>query len=117
MTIYSSVLPGAISLVNWAARTNITEKAKQRLKVIDWLRLHGNNVSLTARHFGLNRETVGIWLKKFRQAGMLGLNDKSHKPKNVRKPTTDWRIVSEIVKIRRQYPAWSKYKTRRMLSR
>jgi putative transposase len=118
MTIYGSVLPGAVSLANWAVRTNnISEKAKQRLKVVDWLRFHDNNVSLAARHFGLNRETVGIWLRKFRQTGMMGLNDKSHRPKNVRKPTTGWEAVSEIVKIRKQYPAWSKYKIRRILSR
>jgi len=118
MTIYGHILPGAVSLANWAARTsNISEKAKQRLKIIDWLRAHNNNISLTARRFGLNRETVRIWLKKFSQAGMLGLNDKSHRPKNIRKPATDWKIVSEIVKTRKQYPAWSKYKIRKILSR
>ena len=117
MTIYGSVLPGAISLANWAARTNITEKAKQRLRTIDWLRFHNNNVSLTARRFGLNRETVRIWLRKFRQAGMMGLNDRSHRPKNIRKPTTSWEAVNEIVKIRKRYPAWSKYKIRKILSR
>lgn len=110
MTIYGSVLPGAISLANWAVRTNITEEAKQRLKVIDWLRSHKGNVSLTARRFGLNRETVRIWRDKFNRIGMMGLNDKSHKPKNVRRPKTDWKIVEEIVEIRKKYPAWSKYK-------
>lgn len=117
MTIYGSVLPGAVSLANWAARTNITEKAKQRLKVVDWLRSHKGEVSLTARHFGLDRKTVRAWRNKFNQIGMLGLNDKSHKPKNVRRPTTSWQAVNEIVKIRRQYPAWSKYKISRILSR
>jgi len=117
MTIYGSVLPGAVSLANWAARTNITEKAKQRLKVIDWLRSKEGNVSLAARHFGLDRKTIRKWRDKFNQIGMLALNDKSHRPKNVRKPITDWRTVSEIVKIRRQYPGWSKYKIRKILSR
>ncbi len=118
MTIYGYVLPGSVSLANWAAKTkNISEKAKQRLKVVDWLRLHNNNISLTARHFGLDRETVREWKKKFEQAGMLGLNDKSHRPKNLREPTTDWIVVNEIVKIRKQYPAWSKYKIKRILSR
>jgi len=117
MTIYGHILPGAVSLANWAARTNITGKAKQRLGVVDWLRLKGGNVSLTARHFGLDRKTVRKWRDRFDQIGMLGLNDKSHRPKNVRKPTTDWKIVSEIVKIRKQYPAWSKYKIRKILSR
>jgi len=117
MTIYGHILPGAVSLANWAVKTNITEKAKQRLKAIDWLRAHGNNVSLTARHFGLNRETMREWRNKFNRAGMLGLNDRSHKPRNTRRPTTDWETVDEIVNTRKQYPAWSKYKIRRILSR
>jgi len=118
MTIYGHILPGAVSLANWAARTsNIPKKAKQRLRVVDWLRTHNNNISLTARRFGLNRETVRIWLRKFNQAGILGLNDKSHRPKNIRKPTTDSSIISEIIKIRKQYPYWSKYKIRKILAR
>ena len=117
MTIYGHLLFGAASLANWAARTNITERARQRLKVVDWLRSKGNNVSLTARHFGLDRKTVRRWRDKFNQIGMLGLNDKSHRPKNVRKPTTSWQIINEIVKTREQYPAWSKYKIRKILSR
>lgn len=117
MTIYGSVLPGARTLANWATRTNITEKAKQRLKVVDWLRSHEGDVSLTARHFGLNRETVRIWRNKFNQVGMLALNDKSHKPKNLRRTTTSWQIVDEIVKTRKEYPAWSKWKIQAILKR
>lgn len=117
MTIYGSVLPGALCLANWATRTNLTDKAKQRLKVVDWLRNHGGDISLTARHFGLNRETVRIWRDKFNQIGMLSLNDKSHKPKNVRQQTTGWQIVDEIVKIRKEYPVWSKWKIQTILKR
>ena len=118
MTIYGSVLPGAVSLANWVFRTsNISEKAKQRLKIVDWLRSHNKNISLAARHFGLDRETVRGWLKRFNQAGILGLNDKSHRPKNVRKPTTNWNTVNEIVKTRGEYPAWGKYKIGKILLR
>lgn len=117
MTIYGSVLPGAGILANWATRTNITEKAKQRLGVVDWLRSHGGDVSLTARHFGLDRKTVRSWRDKFNNVGMLALNDKSHKPKHLRLPTTSWQIVDEIVKTRKEYPAWSKWKIQVMLTR
>ena len=117
MTIYGSVLPGIRSLASWAARTNITEKAKHRLKVVDWLRAHEGDVSLVSRHFGLDRKTVRSWRDKFNRVGMLALNDKSHKPKNVRQQTTDWKIVDEIVKIRKEYPAWSKWKIQSILKR
>lgn len=118
MTIYGHILPGAVRLANWAARTsNLSEKAKQRLKIIDWLRSHDHNISLTARHFGLDRGTVRIWARRFYQAGMPGLNDKSHRPRNLRKPTTDWQTISEIVRVRHLYPAWSKYKIQAILKR
>lgn len=84
MTIYGHILPGAVRLANWAARTNLTEKAKHRLKVVDWLKRHGGNISLTARHFELERKTVRVWRNKFNKVGMLALNDKSHRPKNIR---------------------------------
>lgn len=118
MTIYGYVLPGAVGLAHWVAKTeNISEQAKQRLKVIDWLRTHHNNVSLTARYFGVTRETVGIWKKKFETYGIKGLNDGSHRPKTVRTMVTSWLVISEIVKLRKKYPAWSKYKLARILER
>jgi len=118
MTIYGYVLPGAISLANWAARTSkLSEKAKHKLRILDWLKRHNGNVSLAARHFGLERETIRIWRNRFDKEGLLGLNDKPHRPKNFRGPTTSWEIVSEIVKIRKQYPAWSKYKIGSLLDR
>ena len=117
MTIYGRVLPGAVSLANWEARPNLTPQAKQKMKVVDWMRFHQNNVSLTARRFGLNRETVRIWKQKFDTVGMIALNEKSHRPKHLRTSTTDWKIVDEIVKTRNQYPVWSKYKIKAILKR
>lgn len=118
MTIYGHTLPGASSLARWAyTMDNLSDKAKQRIKVIDWLRAHDNNISLTARHFGLDRETVRTWLKRFNQSGVLGLNDRSRRPKNTRRPITDWKTVEEIVRVRKEYPAWSKYKIQSILGR
>src|SRR3989344_3760130 len=118
MTIYGYVLPGAISLANWATRTSkLSEKAKHKLRVLDWLKNHNKNISLASRHFGLERETIRIWKNRFDKEGLLGLNDGSHRPKNFRKPITSWEIVYEVVKIRKQYPAWSKYKINSLLGR
>lgn len=116
MTIYSYVLPGAISIARSAFLAgNISERAKQRLKILDWHKSHGKNISLTSRHFGITRYTIRSWQKKLAQFGPRGLNNESHRPKNLRQPTVSWMIVSEIVKIRKQYPAWSKYKIQAIL--
>lgn len=118
MTIYGSVLPGTISLARWAFATdNISDEAKHKLKILDWLRSHQGNVSLASRHFGLTRKTIRRWRSRFQEGGIRALNERSHRPKNLRTPTTPWKIMSEAVKIRKQYPAWSKYKIARILER
>ncbi len=116
MTIYGYVLPRAISIARSAFLAgNISERAKQRLKILDWHKAHKKNVSLTARHFGLTRYTIRAWQKKLNRLGPRGLENESHRPKTLRQPTTSREIVSEVVKLRKQYPAWSKYKIQAIL--
>lgn len=117
MTTYGSILPGAALAARSALRTEgVTDKAKQRLKILDWHRQHKDNLSLTARRFGIQRLTLRQWVKRVKQLGPVGLNDRSHRPLRLRQPTTPWETVMAIINLRRQYPAWSKYKLRVMLS-
>lgn len=116
MTIYASLLPGAASVALSALRGgNVSERAKEKLKVLDWYIAHGQNQSLTARHFGVERETIRKWWRKMQAGGPAALNDKSHRPRHLRKPETSYEVVAEVVKIRKKYPAWSKYKIHSML--
>ncbi len=118
MTIYGTILPGAASIARSAALVNsLTERAKYKIKILDWYRTHGNNNSLTARHFGIGRVTLYRWLKKFKQLGVVGLDEESRKPKHIRQPTTFWNTVIRIVQLRKLYPVWSKYKLRVLLAR
>jgi transposase len=116
MTIYGSILPGAIRIARWAEKTGgLTTKARFRIKALDWHKKHGNSISLTARHFGLTRTTVRNWVRKFRTLGIVGLKDKPHRPHNLRKPTTSIETIIEVVRVRKTYPAWSKYKIQKIL--
>lgn len=118
MTIYGSVLPGAASIARSALLTDsLTERAKYRVKILDWYRAHGKNQSLCARHFGIGRMTLYRWIKRYERYGLAGLNEDSRKPKNVRKPTASWDIVLRTVQLRKQYPAWSKHKIQVLLKR
>ncbi len=118
MTIYGSILPGADTIARSVNSGSImTEQAKHRLKILDWWRNHGQNYSLTARHFGYGRMTIYRWVRRCRQFGLSGLNEDSRKPKNVRRPTTSRQITGRIVQLREEYPAWSKYKLRVLLKR
>ena len=118
MTVYGTLLPGTAGIARNAALTeSLTKRAKYKVKVVDWWRSHGKNVSLTARRFGIERRTFQRWLSRFKAYGILGLNEHSRKPKNVRKPAVSWSIVKRTVELRTQYPAWSKHKIRALLKR
>lgn len=118
MMIYGTLLPGARTVAWSSALTDkLTEKAKQRIKIIDWYKAHGNNLSLTARHFGIGRMTLHRWIKRFKKLGVIGLNELSTRPKQCRIPQTSWLITSRVVSLRKQYPAWSKHKLSAILKR
>ena len=108
MTTYGYVLPKAGLLLRLA--TGLSLKAKHRLKVIDWHRANGANQSLTCRHYGLGREALREWLKRFQERGIKGLEDKSHRPHKVRTREIPLSVQDEVVKIRKANPCYSKYK-------
>lgn len=116
--IYGHILPGAASIARSALRTGpLTERAKHKLKALDWHKAHGENISLTARHFGLTRKTVRLWKKQLKKRGPVGLNEQSKRPRKTPLPITSPEIVTHICQIRKSYPAWSKYKIREILER
>lgn len=116
MTVYGYTLPGAASIARSAFLAgNLSEQAKYRIKVLDWYKDHSHNVSLTARHFGLTRLTLRRWLKRLKHQGPRGLEDKSRRPHQLRQPVVSPDIVCTVVRLRKQYPAWSKYKIQALL--
>ncbi|OGN11190.1 MAG: hypothetical protein A3C71_00335, partial [Candidatus Yanofskybacteria bacterium RIFCSPHIGHO2_02_FULL_43_15c] len=72
-------------------------------------------MSLTARHFNVSRRLIREWRDRLAREGPRGLDDKSRRPHNLRKPTTSPDIVIEVVRQRKKYPAWSKYKIKPLL--
>ncbi len=116
MTIYASVLPGALSIARSAYLAgNLSAKAKGRLHILDWYHSHDRNLSLTARHFGVSRRLLRIWRNRLAREGPRGLGDRSQRPHNPRKPTISPEIIAEVVRQRKKYPAWSKYKLKPLL--
>ena len=110
MTIYGTIVPGAAKLACLANKIQgLTKRAKEKLKIIDWHRQHGQNQSLTARRFGLDREALREWLTRLKQSGPIGLNDKSHRPHKFRESKLSWQIKTRILEIRKENPTWSKY--------
>jgi putative transposase len=116
MTIYGYVLPGTAGIARSAYLAgNLSAKARRRLRILDWYRNHYRNLSLTARHFGVSRRLLRDWRNRIAKESLRGLEDRSRRPHRLRQPTTSPDTVAEIIKLRKKYPAWSKYKIKKLL--
>src|SRR5579884_36963 len=58
-----------------------------------------------AERYGVRRETVHRWLRRFAEEGLAGLEDRSHRPRE-----HPWRLPAEvearICELRRRHPRW-----------
>jgi putative transposase len=125
MQTYGAILPGAASLAKMlpqgaaearrvatheGEQVRLSAPAQHRLKVIRWHEGHGRNVSRTAAHFSHSRTSIQAWLELHASRGAAGLEDKSHRPHNVRKPTWSKELAQRVRDLREQYPRWGKDK-------
>ena len=136
MQTYGSIIPGAAilarllpkqaaegraeaSLSRAQAQTEavLSRNARARLQVIRWHEDHGGNVTRTADHFGFSRPTIHAWLRRHKRAGPKGLEDRSHRPQNVRRPTWSTELEKSVLQLREQYPRWGKDKLVVLLAR
>jgi putative transposase len=125
MQVYGSILPGAARVAKLLpvqaaeARRRVAEAGKEitlsrtadhRLRVIRWHAGHGENVSLTAAHFGHSRTSIQAWLKAYKTHGAADLEDKSHRPHKLRQPSWSRELEQRVLELREQYPRWGKDK-------
>jgi putative transposase len=106
MRVFGLNIPKSISAVR---ALELSKEAKHRLRIITWHEEHGGNVSLTCRHFGISRDTFYRWLKRFQETGPGGLENWSHRPKRVRKPTWSKELEQAVLTLR-QGTGWGKDK-------
>jgi len=95
----------------------LSPEAKQRLKWIDWHLSHGQNVSLTARHFGISRQTFYRWWKRYTPGDLSTLEDLPSRPKRRQRPTWTTAQVLAVKRLREQFPRWGKLKLAVLLYR
>lgn len=112
-SVYGSILPGAARL---AKVVSVSRAAKRRLAWMDWYQRSGN-ARLTCRHFGITPSLFHKWRARFVARGVRGLEDQSTRPRHVRCPTTDPRVVDLVRKLRTANPEFSKYKLGVILKR
>lgn len=125
MHTYGSIIPGAATLARLlpaqaeAVRkrqkearreVRLSPTAQHRLKVIRWHEQHGSNATLTAAHFSHSRASIHAWLKRYKQAGPVALEDKSHRPQHCRQASWSLRLEKRVLAEREQFPRWGKDK-------
>jgi transposase InsO family protein len=71
---------------------------------------NGRNVRRTCRHFGISRQTFYRWKRRFSRHDLTTLEERSHRPHKVRKPTWAAELAERVLSLRKQYPRWGKDK-------
>jgi transposase InsO family protein len=77
---------------------------------MDYYRSHGENASLTCRHFDISRQSFYRWKRRYDPGDLRSLEGRSHRPKKLRQPTWSHELVMAVLHMREQYPRWGKDK-------
>lgn len=67
--------------------------------------LSGIPVTEVATRYRVSRQSVHTWVKRYRESGLAGLADRSHRPQNCPRQV-DGQIEALICELRRTHPSW-----------
>lgn len=68
------------------------------------------DVVLVCSTFGISRATLYRWLKQFDPKDLSSLKEQSRRPKRLRKPLWEFKLIMAIKELRKNYPRWGKDK-------
>ena len=108
MRIVSGVVSGVSRLAN--LRVELSRKARQRLKWFDYYNSHGQNARLTCRHFDISPQTFYRWKRRYNPHYLESLEERSHRPRQLRQPAYSAELVEAVLRLREEYPRWGKDK-------
>lgn len=108
---------GFVRLADYAIRWTrmVTEKAKHKLRVLAFWQKHSLKAAVDA--FGVKERTLYSWKSKLKKGNgnHEALNDKSRRPKNVRKRNWHQDIKEKIKTLREEHPNLGKEKIHEFL--
>jgi len=110
---YGTIIPHVWRL---SKIVKLSKDGQKRLKWIDHYQ-RKKNVVETCRHFDITRSLFYKWFDRFKENGVKGLETKSCRPLNIRHREIVREAQNEVENIRRENPAWSKYKVSWILKR
>ena len=108
------MVPGLNSI---KTTVSLSKEAKLRLRWMDYYEVHDRNARLTCRHFGIHHKTFYRYYNRFKLQGLVGLESKSHRPNQLRSPSTPIPVIDAIKALRKANPEYSKYKLAVILKR
>jgi putative transposase len=96
---------------------SLSQTALKRLAWMEFYHSHGRNAALTCRHFAISRQTFYRWKRRLDRHNLASLEDRSHRPHCVRRPTWTPELAERVLALRRNYPRWGKEKLVKLLRR
>jgi len=95
----------------------IVRKKLERLKKFDTLIAEGCREAMVLEVLDISRSTLYRDKRALKQFGLPGLETKSQRPKNTRKPIYSRELENLVLKLRNQEPSWGKIKIHKLLIR
>src|SRR5208283_2170790 len=95
----------------------LSRAAQTRLQWMLFYYFNGRNASRTCRRFGISRQTFYRWKRRFDRHDLSSLQERSHRPHQVRLPTWTSELEGRVLALRQQYPRWGKDKLAVLLRR
>ena len=85
----------------------VTEKSvmEQRYKAVTAVIAEGRGLGEVAAQFGVSRQSVHAWLRRYEVHGLEGLANRSHKPKSMPHQMPA-HVEAAVLELRREHRAW-----------
>jgi transposase InsO family protein len=111
-------IPGFRKFLRILQSYDLSSEAQYRLSVLQWHFGVGEESTVaTARHFGLHRNTIGKWLKRFNPRNPQSLEPKPRAPIRTYRKTHPIEYTQKAVALKKQFPYYGKEKISRILKR
>ena len=65
----------------------------------------GRSVSEVAQQWGVSRQSVHAWLRRYEDAGLEGLRERSRRPATCPHQMSG-AVEAQVLELRRQHPEW-----------
>ncbi|MGA2112548.1 MAG: helix-turn-helix domain-containing protein, partial [Anaerolineales bacterium] len=89
----------------------LSPKAQERLRLLRaWQAMNQRGLTRVeaAKVLRVSRATLYRWQKRIRREGLRGLEERSRRPKRVRRPLWSEDLAAAVHRLREQYPRWGK---------